>query len=104
VNFQIAENDEENLDFHLDDYGKNLSAGQRKQLIFARALLTRKKILLLDEAFDDLDVETKMIIVNRINKLKSKRTIVVAANNIPAELKVDVVINLSGVQIQKQIS
>ncbi|MBA2407975.1 MAG: ABC transporter ATP-binding protein [Chitinophagales bacterium] len=103
LNFHVAETEAENLDYHLDDFGKNLSAGQRKQLMFARALITRKKILLLDEAFDDLDEDTKKVIVDRINKQKSKRTIIVAANNLPSELKIDLVIDLNEFQLQNQL-
>ncbi|HYV91636.1 MAG TPA: ABC transporter ATP-binding protein [Chitinophagales bacterium] len=103
LNFHVAETEEENLDYHLDDFGKNLSAGQRKQVMFARALLTRKKILLLDEAFDDLDTESKKIIVDRINKQKTKRTIIVAGNNLPHELKVDRVIDLNEFRLQNQL-
>ncbi len=102
VNFRVADSDEENLGFKLDDYGKNLSAGQRRQLMFARAFLTRKKIILLDDALDDLDAETKMVIVKRINRLKEKRTIIIAANNLPPEVRVDLVIQLGEHQNQKQ--
>ncbi|MBA3648449.1 MAG: ABC transporter ATP-binding protein [Chitinophagales bacterium] len=104
LNFNVAETEAENLDYHLDDFGKNLSAGQRKQLIFARALMTRKKILLLDEAFDDLDPESKKIIVERINKQKRKRTMIIAANNLPDELEIDQVINLNEFCFEDQIA
>jgi len=65
------------LDFPLIDGGKNLSAGQRKILLISRALLTKKKIILLDEPFSDLDevYKNKLIIV--LNKLNKVRTIVI---------------------------
>lgn len=102
VNFRVAENEEENLNFRLEDSGKNLSAGQRRQLMFARAFLTGKKIILLDDAFDDFDAETKMILVKRINKLKSKRTIILASNSVIPELEVDCVITLGDRSFQTQ--
>ena len=37
------------LDGKADDYGASLSGGQRKLLEFARALMARPKLLLLDE-------------------------------------------------------
>lgn len=104
LNFHVAKSEDANLDYHLDDYGKNLSAGQRKQLMFARALLTSKKILLLDEAFDDLDEASKKIIIDRINKQKPRRTIIVAGNNFPDELKVDQVIDLNEFRLQSQLT
>ncbi|MEO5675121.1 MAG: ABC transporter ATP-binding protein [Chitinophagales bacterium] len=103
LNFKIAETEDGTLDYHLDDFGRNISAGQRKQLMFARALLTRKKILLLDEAFDELDSETKKVIAERINKQKTRRTIILVANNLPAELNIDRVIDLNEFQFQNQL-
>ena len=45
--------------------GSNLSGGQRKKLIIARALLRAKSFLILDESFNEIDaVEEKMILKN----------------------------------------
>jgi ABC-type multidrug transport system fused ATPase/permease subunit len=74
------------LDRKIFEGGKNLSSGQRKILQLARALLTRKKIILLDEPFQDLDEAAKNNLVAVLTKLKEKRTIVIiSSENFPPD-------------------
>lgn len=86
--------DEKNLQFKLEDGGKNISAGERTKLQFARAFLTRKNIVLIDDVFNNLDEEGLKIIVEQLNKLKSKRTIIAVTNTIPQNLIIDKIIQL----------
>lgn len=106
IGFSVAGNIAETLDYHLEDLAKNLSAGQRKQLMFARAFLTRKKIILIDDAFDDLDSYAKEQVIAELQKLKSKRTIIIAGNQLPEGIKPDQTINLSELhpKIQQLVS
>ncbi len=76
LNFSIP-NVESILDYPVVDGGKNLSAGQKKLLLIARAFLTSKKIILLDEPFTDIDESTKAKIIEELNKLGKKRTILI---------------------------
>jgi len=69
------------LDFQLEEGAKNLSAGQRKLLQIARALLTRKKIILLDEVFTGLDKPSRDRVCESLKKLDEKRTIVLVSND-----------------------
>ena len=82
------------LDDKIGDSGKQLSAGQRKLLIIARALLTNKKIILLDEPFVDLDNKAQALLVKQLNKLKQKRTIFLIDKNPPQNLLIDQIIEL----------
>ncbi len=76
------ENYESILDYPVFDGGKNLSAGQRKLLMIARALLTKKKIILLDEPFVDLDEDNKLKVVKMILKIKENHTILAVDKDI----------------------
>jgi len=89
LKLKFAEDDQENLQFKIEDGGKNLSSGQRILLQFARAFLTRKSIILLDEPFNYLDQESIKIIVTELNLLKKKRNIIIATSFIPEMLEVD---------------
>ncbi len=80
LKFNSNEISVETLNGKLNDFAGNLSYGERKMLMFSRALLTRKKVLLLDEPFKGLDAANREIITERINKLRSKRTIIIAAS------------------------
>lgn len=75
LNFRI-DNQQNLLDYPIKEGGRNLSAGQKKLLLIARALLTNKKILLLDDPFLDLDSTFKSQIFDIIDKLQDTHTIV----------------------------
>lgn len=84
------------LDEPIFENGKNLSYSQRKILMFARALLTNKKILLLDEPFEGLDDNLVLILVSILEELKlSNRTILLIDRNRHQQLKYDMKLDLS---------
>jgi ABC-type multidrug transport system fused ATPase/permease subunit len=75
--------------------GQNLSAGQRKLLMIARALLTKKKIILLDEPFKDLELEYQERLSDILNDLKKKHTIVIITGENQNILNPDHIIHLN---------
>ncbi len=70
------------LDFLIADNGSNMSGGQRQRLGIARALVTKPKLLILDEATSSLDADTEKRIADSISSLKGKTTVVVVAHRL----------------------
>lgn len=95
LKIELTTGEEENLDFKLDDNGRNISEGNRWLLLFARAFLTSKKVLLLDDPFSALDSDARQTVVNELNRMKSKRVILVTGESFPEELIPDQVIYLN---------
>lgn len=63
------------LDTIIYDNGRNISGGERSRIVIARALLSKAKILLMDEAFASLDMERAREIENTILGLKDMTVI-----------------------------
>lgn len=57
------------LDFELEQNGKNLSGGQKQRLTIARALVKKPEILILDDSASALDFATDAALRKSLNKL-----------------------------------
>ncbi len=89
-----AEHRDAYLDRKIKTYGSDLSSGERRMLQFARAVLTRKPILLLDEPFLGLNDANQSVLCAEINKMKSTHLIILIANNLPDHLTIDQTLTL----------
>jgi ABC-type multidrug transport system fused ATPase/permease subunit len=94
LHLHFAADAETMLDFPLKEHGQNLSAGERIMLQFARAMLTRKTVLLLDQPFGHLDATSREHIVHLLNHYKKKHTIIITSDSLPETLLVDQTIHL----------
>lgn len=70
------------LDDPVGDLGSRLSKGQVKLLSYARAILTDKNILLLDEPFEGLDPSTIPFWIEQLHALARDKTVVVFSSKL----------------------
>jgi ABC-type bacteriocin/lantibiotic exporter with double-glycine peptidase domain len=65
------------LDYVISESGEGLSTGQKQRLMFARALLARPNLLVLDEASANLDEKTEALLAAEIQRLGGKCTTII---------------------------
>ena len=82
------------LDFRILDFGSNLSGGQIQRLGIARALLTKPRVVILDESTSALDGITESSISKSISTLGDQITRIVVAHRLSTILNADEVIYL----------
>jgi ATP-binding cassette subfamily B protein len=69
-------------DTMLEENASNLSGGQKQRLSIARSLLTRPRILVLDEAASALDPESESIFINNLSKIAVGRTVIMISHRL----------------------
>ena len=82
------------LNTHLEEDGQKISGGQRQRLGIARALFTRPKILVLDEATNALDSKTEFEVSESIKTLSGKVTVLVIAHRLSTIRSMDKILYL----------
>ena len=79
--------------------GENLSQGQRQLLSFARTVIHKPQILILDEATANIDTETEVLIQRSLEKMKSIGTMLVVAHRLSTIQHADQIIVLQNGEI-----
>ena len=85
---------EKGLDDLVIERGENLSQGQRQLLSFARTVLAKPQILILDEATANIDTETEVLIQESLEKIKNIGTMLVVAHRLSTIQKSDQIVVL----------
>lgn len=79
------------LDTVVGDRGVLLSSGERQRLMLARALLRRPALLLLDEATSSIDFENERRIIDAIDNLKGRLTVLLITHRLSAVQTADLI-------------
>ena len=90
------------LDTPVGERGAKISGGQRQRLGIARAMFTRPKLLVLDEATSSLDGQTESDISDAIQGLKGSVTVVMIAHRLSTVRNADQVIYMDQGRIVAQ--
>lgn len=90
------------LDSILESAGNNLSGGQKQRLAIGRVLLKEPKILILDESISNIDKESEDLILNLIQKLKEKMTIILITHRLNTVLHADYIYYLDNKKVAEE--
>jgi ATP-binding cassette subfamily B protein len=66
----------------LEENASNLSGGQKQRLSIARTLLTKPRILVLDEAASALDPESEAIFIRNLSRIAVGRTVIMISHRL----------------------
>ena len=92
----------EGLDTGIGERGIRLSGGQRQRIGIARALFEDPEVLVLDEATSALDNDTEAAIMESINRLHGKKTLVIIAHRLQTIEKCDMVFRVENGKISRE--
>ncbi len=90
------------LDTEVRERGNNFSSGQRQLLSFARTIIHKPSVMILDEATANIDTETELLIQNSLEKIMSIGTMLMVAHRLSTIQHADNIIVLSHGEIVEQ--
>ena len=82
--------------------GNNFSAGQRQLLSFARTIIHKPSVMILDEATANIDTETELLIQDSLEKMRTVGTMLIVAHRLSTIQHADNIIVLSHGKILEQ--
>ena len=90
------------LDDEVRERGNNFSAGQRQLLSFARTIVHKPSVIILDEATANIDTETELLIQDSLEKIKTIGTMLIVAHRLSTIQHADKIIVLSHGEIVEE--
>lgn len=90
------------LDTEIGERGIRLSGGQRQRIGIARALFEDPEVLVLDEATSALDGETEAAIMDSINRLHGRKTMIIIAHRLETIRQCDIVYRVKEQGIEQE--
>ena len=93
---------ENGLDEPVRERGNNFSAGQRQLLSFARTIIHKPSVMILDEATANIDTETELLIQDSLEKMRNIGTMLIVAHRLSTIQHADNIILLAHGEIIEQ--
>ncbi|MBR2264400.1 MAG: ABC transporter ATP-binding protein [Firmicutes bacterium] len=90
------------LDEEVRERGNNFSAGQRQLLSFARTIIHKPDVMILDEATANIDTETEQLIQNSLEKMMNIGTMLIVAHRLSTIQHADKIIVIDHGEIVEQ--
>ena len=87
------------LDTFLGERGITISGGQRQRTALARAILVNPRILILDDAFANVDTHTEDTILERLRRVVANRTTLIISHRISTVKAADLIVVLQDGEI-----
>ncbi|MGD9200846.1 MAG: ABC transporter ATP-binding protein, partial [Chitinispirillia bacterium] len=99
---QFIQSMEKGYDTEVGEGGSLLSTGQKQLLSFARAIIARPALLILDEATSSIDVATEKLIQSAVSKILANRTSFIIAHRLSTVKSADRIIVLKNGAIYEE--
>ena len=93
---------EKGLDEPVRERGNNFSAGQRQLLSFARTILHKPEVMILDEATANIDTETEVLIQDSLEKMMNIGTMLIVAHRLSTIQHADNILVMHKGRIREQ--
>ena len=84
------------LDSEVHERGRSLSAGERQLVALARAFLAQPRVLVLDEATANLDLQSETEVEHALDALLQDRTAILIAHRLTTAMKADRIVVIDG--------
>ena len=84
----VPEKSKITIDYNIGELGANLTQAQKMLLMYCRALMSNKKVLLVDEGYYGFNSKTKALITDKLNRLSKSKIIIVLGTSFPDKMNI----------------
>ena len=99
---EFVRNLPEGINTQIGERGMRLSGGQRQRIGIARALYNNPDLMVFDEATSALDNETEAAVMDSINSLHGKKTMIIIAHRLQTIANCDIVYRVENGKIIRE--